>query len=92
MWVRIPQAAHGRHAVDIGEAITAMVHQGQRVTNERWRTRPNSTVTYAFYVPETDEHEAFFAWVGPDGKWDPMTFSQTNLLARDWEIFDPEEA
>lgn len=61
--------------------------QGKTVRRRRW-LKEGCTVVSAHLAPKSDENDAFVAWVGPDGKWDPMTYSHTNVLAEDWEIIE----
>lgn len=77
--------------MNFGEAIEAM-KQGNDVTTPRFRRREEKPVACVRLMPGTDEHEPFIAWVLDDGTWEPMSYSHKNVLAEDWEIFDPEKA
>lgn len=71
--------------VNFGEAVQAM-KQGKDVYSPRFAKA--RTVACLRYFPATDEHDEFIAWIGTDGKWEPMAYTHTNVLAEDWEIVE----
>lgn len=70
--------------MNFGEAIEAM-KKGETVRRRLW-VSSGSTVTGAWIVDETEEIDTFIAWGLTDGRWVPMTYSHTNVLAEDWEV------
>lgn len=69
--------------MNFGEAVEAM-KQGKDVWTPRFKGA--RSVRCLRLIPATDTNDEFIAWIGHDGKWEPMSYSHTNVLAEDWEI------
>lgn len=73
-----------------GELVTAMKQTGKDGYTPRFAGARN--VASIRYIPATDEHDEFIAWVGHDGRWEPMNYTHTNVLAEDWELLEQKDA
>lgn len=72
--------------MNFGEAVEAM-KQGKDVWTPRFQIARD--LQCIRLIPATDTHDAFIAWIGKDGSWEPMCYTHTNVLAEDWVVVEP---